>query len=469
MFKKIQVILLYLIAFSLPFQLRHIFNFETIKNINGFREYLAVSLYPFDIFIIILLIISLLSNQKKIFNKKTLQLISKQPLFYFILLVFISFFVTNSSGTNWYNLSRLLEGIFLFIASRDLLKQHTVRIYFQFTLFIGGVIQAIIAILQFIYQHSLGLNWLGENIIGADIHGIAKFSFEGEKLIRAYGTFPHPNVLGIFLLFSLSAGLSLILSKKILMDKLRPLYRLIFLSEFLIIIVGILLTYSRAIIAFTFLLLIIFALAQKKFISKRYKQYCNQLKIPFFLQTTLAIILIFGGVFLVYNLIAPRLCIQCPNDSSMSFRKTYRQTAELIILKHPLLGVGLGNFVPVSKEVTVTKLSAWRLQPVHNLYLLIASELGLVSLFLFLLTIFLFVFRQFRWQILINSPLNLFFLMSLLIAFFDHYFWTIPQGQIIFWLAFALASIQKTTKVDSPKYHFKLILQNLRKLFKELS
>ena len=253
------------------------------------------------------------------------------------------------------------------------------------------------------------------------------------------------------------------------MDKLRLQYRLIFLSEFVIILVGILLTYSRAIIAFTFLLLIIFALTQRKFISKRYKQYCDQLKIPFFLQTTLAIILIFGGVFFAYNLIAPRLCIQCSGDASIHFRKIYRQTAELIILKHPFLGIGLGNFVPISKKLAGSQLSPWRFQPVHNLYLLIASELGLVSLFLFLLTIFVFVFHQFRWKILINSPLNLFFLMSLLIAFFDHYFWTIPQGQIIFWLAFALASVQKTTKIDSPKYHFKPLLQNLRKLFKELS
>ena len=469
MLKKIQVILLYLTVFTLPFQRRYIFNFNTIKKINGFREHLAVSFYSFDIFIITLLLIALFSNWKKIFTKKTWQKMSSQPLFFFIMLVLVSFLINKPSGSNWYNLFRLLEMIFLFIVSRDLLKQHTVRIYTQFILFIGGTIQATIAILQFIYQRSIGLKWLGENIISPDIHGIAKFSFEGEKFIRAYGTFPHPNVLGIFLLFSLASGLSLVLSKKVLMDKIRLQYRLIFLSEFVIILVGILLTYSRAIIAFTFLLLIIFALTQKKFISKRYKQYCDQLKIPFFLQTTLAIILIFGGVFFAYNLIAPRLCIQCSGDASMHFRKIYRQTAELIILKHPFLGIGLGNFVPISKELAGSQLSPWRFQPVHNLYLLIASELGLVSLFLFLLTIFLFVFRQFRWKILITSPLNLFFLMSLLIAFFDHYFWTIPQGQIIFWLAFALASVQKTTKIDSPKYHFKPLLQNFRKLLKELS
>ncbi len=469
MLKKIQVILLYLTAFTLPFQRRYIFNFDTIKEINGFREHLAVSFYSFDIFIITLLSIALFANRKKLFTKKTWQKISNQPLFFFVILVLMSFLINKPSGSNWYNLLRLLEVIFLFIVSRDLLKQHTVRIYTQFILFVGGTVQATIAILQFIYQKSIGLGWLGENVISPNIHGIAKFSFEGEKFIRAYGTFPHPNVLGIFLLFSLTSGLSLVLSKKILMDKLRLQYRLIFLSEFLIILVGILLTYSRAIIAFTFLLLIIFALTQRKFISKRYKQYCNQLKVPFFLQTTLAIILIFGGVFFAYNLIAPRLCIQCSGDASMHFRKIYRQTAELIIFKHPFLGVGPGNFVPTSKELTVNKISAWRLQPVHNLYLLIASELGLVSLFLFLLTVFLFVFRQFRWKILINSPLNLFFLIALLVAFFDHYFWTIPQGQIIFWLTFSLASIQKTTKVDSPKYHFKPILQNLRKLLKELS
>jgi len=296
MLKKIQVILLYLIAFSLPFQFRHIFNFDSIKNISGFREHLAVSLYPFDIFILFLLFFSVFIKWKKIFTKKNLVRVIKQPLFYFVLSIFVSFFLNRHLGANWYTLFRLLEVIFLFITARELLKQHTVRVYFQFILFVGGTIQASIAILQFIYQHSLGLKWLGENIISPNNHGIAKFSFEGEKFIRAYGTFPHPNVLGLFLLFSLASGLGLILAKKRILDTLRWPYRFILLADFALIIIGILLTYSRAIIASTAVLLLFFAFTQRDFIAKRYKSYCRQLKIPFFLQTTLAIVIIFGSI-----------------------------------------------------------------------------------------------------------------------------------------------------------------------------
>jgi O-antigen ligase len=161
--------------------------------------------------------------------------------------------------------------------------------------------------------------------------------------------------------------------------------------------------------------------------------------------------------------------LQCAGGHSWELRKIYQKNAEIIIFRHPLIGVGLGNFISTSKNITDYSKFPWRLQPVHNLYLLIASEIGLLGLFLFLLTIFFYFFKRISFYSILNSPLDLFFMAVLLISFFDHYFWTLPQGQLIFWLTFALASIPKTKKVDSPKYHFDIILKNIRQLIKELS
>jgi hypothetical protein len=66
-----------------------------------------------------------------------------------------------------------------------------------------GLIQAIIGILQFILQRSVGLFWLFESHIAPGIDGVAKIVIGGEKYIRAYGLFPHPNILGGFLLISI--------------------------------------------------------------------------------------------------------------------------------------------------------------------------------------------------------------------------------------------------------------------------
>jgi len=471
MLRKLQVLALYLLILTLPFNLRHIFNFDTIKEIDGFREHLTFSLYLFDLPLLFLLLTSLIHKIKRRNShpprKKTH--IYDLPIFYFLLFIIITFPFTYRDPHNFYNLIRLLGAIALFLTSRNLFRQYTVLTYSQLLLFIDGVLQSYIAIGQFIQQKSLGLFFLGESVINNNLPGIARFTFEGEKLIRAYGTFPHPNILGIFLLLSLSAGLNLIISKKDLLNKLHWPYRLIIISFFISIFIGILLTYSRAVISFTGLLLLFFAFTQKKFIRQVYRTLCRQLKIPSFLQTGLAIILILGGLFTSYNLIAPRLCWQCTGDRSISFRKIYQQTAKHIILQHPFTGVGLGNFVATSQNINQPAVTPWRLQPVHNLYLLIASELGILGMLLFLLIVLYYISPQLRRQHLKNSPLDLFFIFCLIIAFFDHYFWTTPQGQLIFWLSLALASVPKSKKTDSPKYHFKIIIQNVRYLIKELS
>lgn len=470
MLKKIKTILLYLIAFTLPFNIRHIFNFTNVATIEGFKEHLTISLYFFDFLFIPLIFLFLLDTSTKIFTKKYLKKIFQHPLVYLGFFILLSPFFTNNFTeiTTWYQTARIMEVILLFIITRNILKQYTVLTYFKFIIFTSGVIQSVIALSQFITQKSIGLGWLGESIIGPDISGVAKFSIEGEKLIRAYGTFPHPNILGIFLLFSLSAGLSLAISKKSLLYNFRWRYRFVFLLEIFLIHVGIFLTYSRSIILLTTILSLVFLYSQRIFINTLYKNLCAKLHIPFFLQTALAIIIIFTTMFATYNLLAPRLCLQCPGDNSLSLRELYQDTANLIIFKNSFIGIGIGHFVTMSAELS-PGISPWNLQPVHNLYLLIASELGLVGLLLFLLTIFFFAARNLRLRYLAYYSLDLFFALVLLAGFFDHYFWTLLQGQLIFWLALAIVSISKTTKVDSSRYHFKSVIKNVRQLLKELS
>lgn len=469
MVKKLKTTLLYTITFTLPFNIRHIFNFAAIQNIDGFREHLAISLYLFDLLFALLLFISIWDKRKSIFTKSFVEQTFRQPLIYLGIFILILPLITGPvSGTTLYKTSKLLEMLIFFAVIRGILRQYTVLTYFKLILFVGGVIQSVIALLQFITQKSIGLNWLGESIISTDILGVAKFSFEGEKFIRAYGTFPHPNVLGIFLLFSLSAGLSLMLAKKNLLSGIRWRYRSIFFGELFLIYVGLLLTYSRSIILLTAIISLLFAYSQRDYINRLYRNLCQQLHIPFFLRTSLAIIVIFTTLFASYNLLAPRLCLHCPGDESISLRATYQETSRLIIFQNMLTGVGLGNFIPASKEFSPT-LPVWDLQPVHNLYLLVASELGLVGLFLFLVTIFFYSAHNLRLRFLKKYPLDLFFILVLLAGFFDHYFWTLQQGQLIFWAALALVSIQKTAKVDSPTYHFKSVLKNVRHFLKELS
>jgi hypothetical protein len=93
-------------------------------------------------------------------------------------------------------------------------------------------------------------------------------------------------------------------------------------------------------------------------------------------------------------------------------------------------GVGVGNYTKALAQY-MPGLPAYRYQPVHNIFLLILTELGLAGLVLSLL---------FIWHRLKNYPQNLLlFLVPIAITvFFDHYWWTSASMMLLFWLIMAL-------------------------------
>ena len=73
-----------------------------------------------------------------------------------------------------------------------------------FTIIIySALIQSLLAIFQFLKQKSIGFIFLKESFLSPEKYGVAKITIDGNIYIRAYGFFPHPNILGGFLLFSI--------------------------------------------------------------------------------------------------------------------------------------------------------------------------------------------------------------------------------------------------------------------------
>src|SRR3990167_538799 len=58
--------------------------------------------------------------------------------------------------------------------------------------------QAYVMFMQFVFQKSLGLWFLGERNFSVDTPSIAHVYIFGKQLLRPYGTFPHPNVAAAF-------------------------------------------------------------------------------------------------------------------------------------------------------------------------------------------------------------------------------------------------------------------------------
>jgi len=111
------------------------------------------------------------------------------------------------------------------------------------------------------------------------------------------------------------------------------------------------------------------------------------------------------------------------------------------------LGLGLGNFVWYLSNNYQFK-EFWLYQPVHNLYLLVAVEIGIIGLIFFLIFIAKILLKGFKG---IQEGLGKYkgkqiicflFLVScfLFLGLIDHYFWTIQQGRLVFWVVLAIIS-----------------------------
>lgn len=112
-------------------------------------------------------------------------------------------------------------------------------------------------------------------------------------------------------------------------------------------------------------------------------------------------------------------------------------------------GVGVGNFVNwfMTEE---RNLPRELYQPVHNIYLLVYSETGMLGLLAFVLFL-IFLIKDFikRTQLknLRDYSFLLIYISILIIGFFDHFLFTIQQGRFMLWLVVALI-VSLTDKVQ---------------------
>ncbi len=486
-----KIYLFYLFLFLIPFNLRIIFNFDRINNLEGFREHITHSFYAFDLIFILLLLVVLLDwLQNKRPKTSTSKKIFTNPLFYFVITTVITSVLALNQTVAFQQTLRIAQAVVFFLIANSILssspswgKSGELRMsnsrgvkkpgwdskpfYISILIiFLSGTLQSLIALCQFIFQKSVGLKILGESVIAPEILGVAKFEILGEKLIRAYGTFPHPNLLAAFLLLSLACGAFLLIYKKsspFYKKKYKYVSDLLSKNYFytigtVMILFGVCLTYSRSVILATVVFIILLWIGHRKKVGDVYRGWCKQLRIHSIFQTALAVLAIFAVTFLLYNIFAPRLCFSnCFNDNSIELRGRYSAAAAEIIVQNPLTGVGPGNFVIALADSSVgATLQPWEFQPVHNLYLLIASEIGLVGLVFLLIFVSTLIYaymrvklgRTLNLQSLVGNPFFILLLAFLFLGLIDHYFWTLPQGLLIFWLSLAFFDMSSKIKVE---------------------
>ncbi len=435
----------YFLVFAIPFGTRKLIWQFT----EGFHEYEAVFFYGTDVLLILVPVLFWMISylrlplQEKDEEEGDLFPPSRRggglrwgfwALSAFILLSATSVFFAVSKWSAVYQLARLaMLVVFAFVSAR-LLRDGIVSLRNVFVaLGFSAVFQAFIGFFQFVAQKSLGLRFLGESFLNTEMAGVAKIAVEGGRYLRAYGTLPHPNVLGAFLVIGLLSLCGLALSHESRKDTNLRIKNIFILLGIACITFGLVLTFSRA--AWLVAIFSVLAITGWGFLNRERRSRALGLLLMFSFSAVLAIAPIRDLVFVRAGVSV--------TEPAVTARLAYNDLARDLIKEKPW-GVGLGNQVLYSvKNGLYQKLGmneVWMWQPIHNLYLLIIAETGIIAGA---------VFFAFLFSLLISNDLKssspesrlegrsislIMLLVLLILGLFDHYLWTLNAGQLMLWL-----------------------------------
>ncbi len=374
---------MYLLAFLISFQTRLILRPGELAG--GYFEYATTSLYAADIAValLVLAIIALLAIKAGKNAFWNLKFKGRNTLLFFAgLFIFSSFISIFAANDKWLSLFRFgwfIEGVFLFLLivflNYNILK-------FFFFLGLGLFVQAGIAVWQFIAQSDFSLKWLGMALHKAEELGVSVIEISNpgelpERWLRAYGALPHPNILGAAMALAALFCLYFLLGRCPAgrIAKYAPI------GALTVFFIALLASFSRsAWLGFTAGFAAIFCAVM---IAR------NLPKRKVMLETTLILGLIFFAFFSLYSdLVLTRIKGKGRlEDRSISERVSSSKEAWEIIKSRPFFGVGEGNYALARMEKLEPELSkprVWDFEPVHNTFLLIWAEMGILGLTAFI-------------------------------------------------------------------------------------
>lgn len=287
---------------------------------------------------------------------------------------------------------------------------------------------AIVAVLQFFNQKSLGLWILGERLFSTSTPGIALVTISGEQLLRPYSTFPHPNVLAGFLVLSLPI---LILS---IPDAAKIHLKLALIGTVILALFALMLSFSRSgWLAFSLIsvIILLYFIRERKLLVL-VKDIINQ-----HFQASLLLFLVIVLVFVFgLRLATERFTALTTSDShSLLLRQKLAASSLTMFRQSPIVGLGPGQFLPDLPDYFLIQETIRIFSPVHNIYLLQLAETGIIGLIaLLVLQLSLLIFT--RKMVTVDKLIVICHLIAIVvIGNLDHYFFTLQQGQLLFWLA----------------------------------
>jgi hypothetical protein len=380
----INKILLFLLLLFLPTQLGKHFFFP-FSYLSGVRvDYLAPTIYLTDIFILLL---------TYFYRKTVLNFFRNKKIVIGLFLLLINVVFSKLPIISFYRLIKIVELLIIFSLSKKILttlKEKNILIIFL----ISGVFELILSIIQLVYKHSIQgiFYYFGERLLSLSTPGVAKATIQGVEFLRPYGTFSHPNSLaGYFLLLYF-----FVLTNNNFNRYLTLKYLFLFTSTILVFI-----SFSKITIGCYLILNTYYLISNTKFDCR----FCKIAR----LVGIFAISLIFLSAKTDPLTVQKRIEL---------FRNSFS-----IILSYPVFGVGLGSYL-IEQVKYPSNYYLFFNQPVHNIFMLFFSELGIV-----IGGILIFISLSPIRKIIKLGPYLI--LVITLTGFFDHYWFTLQQNYLL--------------------------------------
>jgi hypothetical protein len=384
-------ILLLLFIFLLPTQFGKHF-FLDFSYISGLRvDYLSYALYTTDIFSL-LLIFLYRSDVIKLFKNKLVSSI--------LFLLTLSIFFSISPWIAFYKFLKIVQIVALFAVFRNIFINKLLLIYAFIS---GALLQLGLSIYQIVNHKSIqGLFYfLGERYFTSSMPGIAKASLQGIEILRPYGTFSHPNSMAGFYLLVYALILGIDFKKNYILKS-----SLLFLCVSIILI-----SFSKTAILGLIIVNIVALINNYK---KALCKFCA-----------------FARVF-VLSLISLIFLQSTTDPLSLIKRGQLLKNSISIISNYPITGVGVGNYL-VAQSQLIGKNIIFPPQPVHNIFLLLISEVGLLLGGAIIFYLFKYFYKFQRFNVLIYCAI-----VIIICGFFDHYWITLQQNMLLLGLVFGI-------------------------------
>jgi hypothetical protein len=392
------------IFFLLPWQTRWIFVRQQVAG-HDF-EYGVISLYAVEVLIALALIVYWRLQIKKEYEK--------QIGFVFLFLIFVSITAVFAFDTQL-AFGQMLHVFFALVLFLLLLDQRTCLKKVSIAFFLGLLAPILLGFWQVVAGFSWSSTIFGLAQRDAQALGDAVLTLaDGTRILRAYGSFGHPNIFGGYLVICVLSLFAFFKNRYVI---ILPIISIIF-------------TFSQS----AWLALIISLICA--FIV--YK-YFNKLKKGFFwIAGAFSAVILIGSVFVV---------IAINNfgfDQSSIFERVEQYSQWPLIASESLaIGSGVGNYIYAIENLN-PDLQWWEYQPVHNVPMLIVGEIGLVGLILLIL--WFYEVDKINYSRLPKKGALIALSMGcalLVISGLDHYLWTQWSGLAL--CAFVMAI---TVRID---------------------